>query len=329
MPTFYSTSRGALVRTSSDNGAWRSENIFTACQPFNLAVDPSDSSRIIIATENGLMLSSDKGSSWKELGLQDTIVKSVAISPHDPKVIYAGTKPAYIYKSIDGGVTWEELKGFRRIPGRRFWFSPAEKPFKAYVQEISISPTDPNVLLAGIEFGAVILSTDGGLSWGSHRSRALRDCHSLTFHHSNGTYAYEGGGTGGGAAISRDGGRTWTRPAKNVRKGYGWAVAADPFEPETWFVSVASGPFKGHSLSGNAGAVLVRFKGDHGEVLTDGLPDPLPFMPYAIMPSNKEPGTIYVAMSNGDMWHSSNHGDSWLQLPVNAGEVLRTMVLAE
>ena len=32
---------------------------------------------------------------------------------------------------------------FRRIFSRRFWFSPAEPPFIAYVQGIALSPTDP------------------------------------------------------------------------------------------------------------------------------------------------------------------------------------------
>lgn len=54
---------------------------------------------------------------------------------------------------------------------------------------------------AGIELGAVVRSEDGGRTWSGHRHGALRDCHSLTFHHSHAQWVYEAGGTGGGAAV--------------------------------------------------------------------------------------------------------------------------------
>ncbi len=60
-------------------------------------------------------------------------VKSLAVSPHDPNIVYAGVKPAGVIKSVDGGRTWHNLDGFKRIPNRWWWFSPAEKPFQAYV----------------------------------------------------------------------------------------------------------------------------------------------------------------------------------------------------
>jgi photosystem II stability/assembly factor-like uncharacterized protein len=325
--TFYSITHGALVKTTEANDRWTSERVFSTCQPYQVTQDLSNPSRLLIATERGVFESQDAASSWRSLGLGDKIVKSVAVTPDDPNLIYAGTKPAYMYASRDGGMTWSELRGFRRIPGRRFWFSPAEKPFKAYVQQIAICPTTPDVMLAGIEFGAVVRSDDGGITWTGHRRQALRDCHSLSFHAHNGNYVYEGGGTGGGAAFSRDAGQTWTRPTRNTRKGYGWAVASDPADPETWFVSLSSGPFKGHSLAGNAGSVLVRFTGDRGDVLSGGLPEPLPYMPYAIMPSQRNQGVLYAAMSNGDLWKSDDRGNHWKQLPANIGDVVRSAIL--
>ena len=329
MSTFISATHGALVRSSEVNGSWKVETVYTGSQPHAIAAHPNDSLRFLAGTDSGIIESRDGGATWAPLAMQDRIIKSLAFNPQNPSIVYAGTKPAFMFMSQDGGTTWEELTGFRRIPGRWWWFSPAEKPFKAYVQQIAISPDDPNVVLAGIEFGAIVRSADGGQTWSGHRKGALRDCHSLQFHHSNGMYAYEGGGTGRGAAISRDGGLTWTRPKKNIRKGYGWACASDPHDPETWYGSVSSGPFKGHSLSGNSDSYLVRFKGDGGQVMNGGLPIVLPFMPYVILPSAKNAGTIYAAMSNGDIWQSANSGDDWQQLPVNAGDVLRTMLLVE
>src|SRR5271166_5267189 len=110
--------------------------------------------------------------------------------------------------SRDGGANWADLRSFRRIRSRWFWFSPAEKPYSAYVQAIALSPTDPSTIVVGIEAGAVVRSTDGGQSWSGHRRGALRDCHSLTFHSTNGNWVYEGGGSiGAGVSVSR--GAVW------------------------------------------------------------------------------------------------------------------------
>ncbi len=113
------------------------------------------------------------------------------------------------------------------------------------MQAIALSPCDPARIVVGIEFGATVVSDDGGRSWSNHRRGSLRDCHGLRFHPSDGSWVYEAGGTGGGAAFSRDGGRTWTQAREGLDRHYGWAVAADPLEPATWYVSLAPGPDAG------------------------------------------------------------------------------------
>ena len=58
---------------------------------------------------------------------------------------------------------------FSAFPWKRLWFSPAGSPFSAYPLGIALSPTDPDVILVGIEFGAVVRSADGGrfMEWSS------------------------------------------------------------------------------------------------------------------------------------------------------------------
>src|SRR5512138_2557047 len=96
--------------------------------------------------------------------------------------------------------------------------------------------------LVGIEAGAVVRSIDGGITWQDHRQGALRDCHSITFHASDGAWAYEGGGSGAGVAISQDGGNTWNQPKAGLDRHYGWACAADPVDPALCYVSVSPSP---------------------------------------------------------------------------------------
>jgi len=179
---------------------------------------------------------------------------SLAISRTQPGTDYAGTKPALLFVSRDNGASWTELASFRRIPSRWFWFSPAEKPYSAYVQAIALSPTHPQIIIVGIEAGAVIRSTDGGQTWSGHRCSALRDCHSLIFHVSDGDWVYEIGGISAGVSVSRDAGATWTQPKDGLDWHYGWAGAADPIHPEIWYASVSPSAWKAPSeLRSSAG----------------------------------------------------------------------------
>jgi hypothetical protein len=292
-----------------------------------LTADLHDPTVIYAGTQgSGAFRSEDGGKTWHPAGLTGEVVKSIVVSPHAAGTLYAGVKPAYIHLTRDGGESWEELEGFHDVPGRRLWWSPAEKPGSAYVQGLAISPTDPNILLAGIEFGAVLRSTDGGVTWSKHRTGAVRDCHTLMFHPTNGDYAYEGGG-GKGAAISRDGGNTWDQSKTGRDRHYGWAVAADPHDPELWYVSAAPGPGKAHVIGNGHAYIYRKHGGDPWEALGGGLPDPLPNMPYSLWCDPQESGHIYAGLKNGDMWFSADHGDSWTQLNVNLGQLNRTVLV--
>jgi hypothetical protein len=194
------------------------------------------------------------------------------------------------------------------------------------VQAIALSPTDPARLAVGIESGATVLSQDGGETWSGHRKGALRDCHFLTFHATCGDWLYEGGGSGGGNAFSCDGGRTWSTPRAGLDRHYGWAVAADPARPEVWYLAASPGPFKAHSEH-NAQACIFRTSGAGWQPLAEGLPHPLPHMPYALLTEPGMPGDIYAGLGNGDIWHSADHGERWEQLPVRLGRIQRALIM--
>ena len=327
--SFLATTGPGLARaTRHSDDVWSVEFLLADQDVRWLAADPVNPQVIYAGTQgNGVLRSRDGGKMWHVAGLRGQTVKALAISPVSPGTLYAGTKPALLFVSRDGGASWTELASFRRIRSRRFWFSPAEQPFTAYVQAIALSPTDPNRIVVGIEAGAVVGSLDGGQTWSGHRRGALRDCHSLTFHATSGDWVYEGGGTGAGVAVSRNAGETWVQPSEGLDRHYGWAVAADPARPEVWYVSVAPSPLRAHR-EGYAQAALFRAAGGAPwQKLSGGLPQPLGAMPYALLTDPLAPGHVYAGLSNGDVWHSADHGDTWQQLPFNLKGIHRTLLL--
>jgi len=291
-----------------------------------LAAGAATQRTLYAGTRNGVLRSDDSGATWRNCGLAGVIVKSLAVSPHDAEVIYAGTKPAAMFVSRDGGRSWRELDAFRRIPNRWWWFSPAEPgDWRAYVMAIAISPANPDVILAGVELGAVVRSDDGGETWSRHRRGALRDCHTLKFHATSGDWVYQAGG--GGASLSRNGGVRFYRQNSGLARKYGIVCAADPESPEIWYVCVAPSPF--NAFGENPRAHLYRAAGGAGWTPIGWQAHPLPVTPTALTTVPGAPGQLYVGLYNGDVWHTVDHGDSCIQLPVNLGRIRFSLLVVD
>jgi len=198
---------------------------------------------------------------------------------------------------------------------------------------LTISPTEPDVMMAGIELGGVLRSDDGGNTWSKHRRGADHDCHSLKFHETNGDWVYQGGG--GGAGLSQDGGITWRKPKKGLGTKYGWMVASDPKRPEVWYLSASTLPkmWRGEFTppahhDGRANGHIYRSAGGAPwERLSGGLPEPLDYMAYALFTDPEASGHLYAGLANGDVWHTLNYGDSWTKLPLNLGQIHNTMIM--
>ncbi len=318
--------RRVVCATCCNDSSWQVATVLDGPMPVTLAGDPNHPDVVYAGTQgNGVYRSVDRGLSWAPLGLAGRIVKSLAVSPHDPDVIYAGVKPALVYKTNDGGKHWDELRGFRHVPNRWWWFSPAEPPFRAYVNALAVSPAEPYVVLAGIEFGALVRSEDGGRTWSDHLPNAMRDCHVLKFHHHNGQWVYEAGGPGSGAAVSRDGGKTWRQPGGGLAVNYGVTCVADPERPEVWYAALAPGPRKAYGK--NPEAYLYRASAGADWQPIGWEPQPMSRMPRALVTLPDAPGQLFVGTTYGDVWHTADYGDSWQRLPFDLGGGLSLLVL--
>ena len=92
--------------------------------------------------------------SWSRLNslqfIPRDLVTVIVVDPSDQDVWYAGTTTAGIYKTINGGASWEPaLEGLDR----------------AKVDSLIIDPDDPDTLYAGLIWGGVYKTMDGGLTW--------------------------------------------------------------------------------------------------------------------------------------------------------------------
>jgi photosystem II stability/assembly factor-like uncharacterized protein len=228
-----------------------------------------------------------------------------------------------LFRSADRGETWEELAALRELPSAPTWSFPP-RPWTSHVRWIAPSPHDAAVLLVGIELGGLMRTEDGGSTWADHAPGAQKDVHSLAWHPSIEGRAYEAGG--GGSAWSVDGGRTWRAADEGRDRHYTWAVAADPDDPDRWFVSASPGPFQAHRR-GRAEAYVYRWEGDGPwERLDGGLPQPLDAMPYAFAFGGE---TFFAGLSDGRIYASGDRGESWEQL-LPAGDPLeRVTALVE
>jgi hypothetical protein len=331
---FLASTGSSLVKAEKVGQQWVVSHALDGIKVNGLVSDPNNSQIVFLATQkNGVYKSNDAGETWQPSGLSSISVKSLAVDPSHPQTIYAGCKPVSLYVSHDAGNSWEELAAMRKTR-KWWWLSPADPPgMTPYVSGLTVSPNNPQVLLAGIEVGATMLSLDGGLTWSSHLRGSQLDCHSLKFHPEDGDWAYEGGG--GGVSFSRDGGRTWAKPKLGLGSKYGWMVAADPERPDLWYLSASEAPnlIRGDFTppahnDGQARAHIYRkVRGEPWEQLSGGLPEPLDYMAYDLAAVPGQPGHLYAGLSNGQVWHTGDYGDHWEQLPFNLGRVQNGMIL--
>lgn len=274
-----------------------------------VAVDPRRSERILAGGRgSGLWESEDAGATWRDAALPATDVFSVAVSPADG-ALYAGCEPSALYVRHDGAA-WQELAALRELPSAPTWSFPP-RPWTSHVRWIAPSPHDAGLVLVGIELGGLMRTTDGGETWADHRPGAQRDVHALAWHPTEPGRAYEA--AGGGTAWSHDGGQSW-EPADNGRdRHYTWALAVDPADPDSWYVSASPGPFEAHGNRA-ARAALYRWRGGGPwEELDLGLPRPLDTMPYALTATDTR---LVAGLRDGRLFESTDGGDSWQALDV-------------
>ena len=97
----------------------------------------------------------------------------IAGSPVDPDRLYASQSTSWhgqvIQRSNDGGTTWEPVGNefrYEGVPGTHQWYDGTPHPWEfARVWHLEPSPSDADMVYAGVEDAALFHSSDGGASW--------------------------------------------------------------------------------------------------------------------------------------------------------------------
>ena len=178
--------------------------------------------------------------SWEEVneGLIYKNVWSLAQSPASDR-IYAGTEPANLFVSDDGGDTWQHLPAIRDLPGTKDWFFP-KPPHVAHVRGITISPIDPDEVYCAIEDGWIIRSRDGGQTWAELRDGVDVDAHRITYLPPDHQTVFLSSGHFG--FRSTDGGDTFQPSHEGIEGGYMTDIVVHPDRPEVLLTAAARQP---------------------------------------------------------------------------------------
>lgn len=286
--------------------------------PSCVAIDPHDPNRVYVGTfDDGLYATDDGGESWRESwhGVTERRVLAVSVSPSHVvdgvSAVYAGTEPSNLYRSEDGGKTWQLLPELRRLPSEPRWSFPP-RPWTHHVRTIALHPTDPDVLLVGIELGGVMRSFDGGSSWLDHNPQAHSDAHQLVVHARAPERVYEVAGQG--IAVSPDRGESWRRMDSGLDRHYAWAAAVDPADPDLWYASVSRSAFSAHG-DGDGRSRLLRSRGNGWSAIDDwGDAPELRRMPYALAALPEQPGRLLVGLRGGTLLVGGDAGETWTRL---------------
>ncbi|MCS6844742.1 MAG: hypothetical protein NZ528_10570 [Caldilineales bacterium] len=109
-PTLFASGTEALYRRLPGSLRWEPIGRGLEGQTaFRIVADPERPDRLWAATSTGVYISDDGGVQWlpSGRGLDETTAATLAFASSGPRTIYVGTRQRGMYRSADGGHTWE------------------------------------------------------------------------------------------------------------------------------------------------------------------------------------------------------------------------------
>lgn len=162
---------GGLWRKATDGGDWQplTQGLPEQAEIRAIAIHPNDAQVVYAGTHQGPYRSSDAGAHWERLDFPDPgmVVWSFLFHPQDPQTMYLGTAPGAIYRSVNGGDSWQRLTICEST-------GSVTMDFAMRVIRLAADPGQPDEIYAGLEVSGVIRSLDGGETWSDCSQDLLR-----------------------------------------------------------------------------------------------------------------------------------------------------------
>ncbi|MGW4828381.1 exo-alpha-sialidase [Amycolatopsis japonica] len=245
-------------------------------------------------------------------------------------VVYAGVEPSALFRSEDGGETFELVRGLWDHEHRPHWTPGGGGQM---IHTILPHPGDSQRITVAMSTGGVYRTEDGGKSWtASNRGISagflpdeepeFGQCvHKVAMHPARPERFFLQ--NHGGVYRSDDDAKTWKSIAGGLPNDFGFAMVVHPTEPDTVYnfplvADVLRFPPEGRCRvyrSEDAGETWTGLgnglpdKGFYAGVLRDG------------MCVDARDG-IYFGTRSGEVWASPDGGDTWHQVAAHLPDVL-------
>jgi hypothetical protein len=307
--------------------------------------------------------STDFGTAWKEANAPPAFPKAAEGEkgfvvnhvfwltpghPSEPNAWYAGTSPQGLFRSEDGGHTWESVKGFNEHLLHSPWMGGEQDgtPDGPKLHSILIDPRDAQHLYIGMSSGGVFESLDKGASWSPLNKGCAADFipipdpeyghdpHCVRLHPLKPDRLYQQNHCGI-YRMERSEGR-WIRIGDNMPKqvgDIGFPMVLHPRDPDTAWVFPMDGSTVWPRVSpgGKPAAYVTKNAGKSWGRLDQGFPRANAWWTVkrqAMTADAHEPVGLYLGTTSGEIWASRTEGSTWTCIARHLPEIYSVEVAA-
>ncbi len=347
------TRKGAwLYRGDAARKTWRADGPhFLGHIISHLVLDPRDGRTLLAAESTGhlgptIFRSTDLGRSWKEAARPPAFPKAPEgqkgravnhtfwLTPghaSEPGVWYAGTSPQGLFRTEDGGVTWEPIAGLNDHPGYKPWMVDEQggTPDGPKLHSINVDPRDPRHLYLAMSSGGVHESLDRGKTWiplieglevvegFDAANLGFHDPHCVRISPANPDRLYQQNHCG---IYRLDRPATkWVRIGKAMPKrvgDIGFPMVVHPRDADTAWVFPMDGQtvWPRTSVAGIPCAYVTHNGGKSWQRLDSGLPKTQAWWTVkrqAMTADAQDPVGLYLGTTSGELWMSGDEGGKW------------------
>lgn len=239
----------------------------------------------------------------------------------DPETVYAGIEDAAIFRSTDGGKSWNELPGLRGHGTGPKWQPGAGG---MCLHTIILDPSNPKRIWIAISAAGAFRSDDGGASWKPinkglysqyipNPTAEVGHCvHHIAMNPKKpGTLFMQ---KHWHVMRSDDAGDNWTKISGNLPTDFGFVIDVNTNEPETVYVVPIKSDSEHYVHEGKLRVFRSKTGGNEWEPLTKGLPQANCYVNVfrdAMAVDKLDKCGVYFGTTGGQVYASNDAGDSW------------------